>query len=93
MPENRSRSSGFCVAMPTGHVSRWQTRIITQPDTTSGAVAKPYSSAPSSAAMIDVAAGLHLAVDLHHDAVAQPVEQQRLLGLGEPELPRRARRA
>ena len=38
----------------------------------------------------DVAAGLELAVDLHDDAVAQPVEQQRLLGLGEAELPRRA---
>ena len=49
---NRLRSSGFCVATPTGQVSRWQTRIITQPETTSGAVAKPYSSAPSSAAMI-----------------------------------------
>ena len=47
----RARSSGFCVATPTGHVSRWQTRIITQPLTTSGAVAKPNSSAPSSAAM------------------------------------------
>ncbi len=39
----------------------------------------------------DVAAGLQLAVGLHDDPVAQPVEQQRLLGLGEPELPRRAR--
>ena len=35
--------------MPTGHVSRWQTRIMMQPDTTKGAVANPYSSAPSSA--------------------------------------------
>ena len=34
-----------------------------------------------------VAAGLQLAVDLHHDAVAQPVEQQRLLGLGQAQLP------
>ncbi len=50
LPENFLRSSGFCVATPTGHVSRWQTRIMMQPDTTSGAVAKPYSSAPSSAA-------------------------------------------
>ena len=50
LPVNRSRSTGFCVATPTGQVSRWQTRIITQPDTISGAVAKPYSSAPSSAA-------------------------------------------
>ncbi len=38
----------------------------------------------------DVAAGLELAVRLDHDPVAQPVEQQRLLGLGEAELPRRA---
>ena len=45
----RSRSSGFWVAIPTGQVSRWQTRIMMQPDTTSGAVAKPYSSAPSRA--------------------------------------------
>ena len=50
-PLKRFRSSGFCVAMPTGQVSRWQTRIITQPTTTSGAVAKPNSSAPSSAAI------------------------------------------
>ena len=88
LPVNRSRSSGFCVATPTGQVSRWQTRIMMQPDTTSGAVAKPNSSAPSSAAMIDVAAGLQLAVGLHDDAVAQAVEQQRLLGLGQAELPR-----
>ena len=51
-PVKRSRSSGFWVAIPTGQVSRWHTRIITQPETTSGAEAKPYSSAPSSAAMI-----------------------------------------
>ena len=38
----------------------------------------------------DVAAGLHLAVDLHDDAVAHAVEHERLLGLGEAELPRRA---
>ena len=38
----------------------------------------------------DVAPGLQLAVGLHDDAVAQPVEQQRLLGLGEAELPRSA---
>ena len=45
------RSSGFCVATPTGQVSRWQTRIMMQPSVTSGAVAKPNSSAPSSAAI------------------------------------------
>ena len=38
----------------------------------------------------DVAAGLQLAVDLHDDAVAQVVQQQHLLRLGEAELPRHA---
>ena len=38
----------------------------------------------------DVASGLQLAVGLHDDAVAQAVEQQRLLRLGQAELPRRA---
>ena len=50
LPVNRWRSTGFWVATPTGQVSRWQTRIMMQPLTTSGAVAKPNSSAPSSAA-------------------------------------------
>ena len=35
----------------------------------------------------DVAAGLELAVHLHDDAVAEAVEEQDLLRLGEPELP------
>ncbi len=39
----------------------------------------------------DVAAGLHLAVGLDGDAAAQAVQHQRLLRLGEPQLPRRAR--
>ena len=51
LPVKRLRSSGFWVATPTGQVSRWQTRIMMQPETTSGAVAKPNSSAPSNAAM------------------------------------------
>ena len=38
-----------------------------------------------------VAAGLELAVGLHDDPVAQAVEQQGLLGLGEAELPGAAR--
>ena len=36
--------------MPTGHVFRWQARIMMQPAAISGAVEKPTSSAPSSAA-------------------------------------------
>ena len=51
LPAKRSRRTGSCVAIPTGHVFRWQARIITQPDAISGAVAKPISSAPSNAAM------------------------------------------
>ncbi len=39
------------VATPTGQVSKLQTLIITHPIVTSGAVAKPNSSAPSNAAM------------------------------------------
>jgi hypothetical protein len=76
--------------MPTGHVSRWQTRIMMQPETTSGAVAKPNSSAPSSAPMITSRPGLELPVDLDHDPVPQPVGQQGLLGLGQADLPRDA---
>ena len=49
-PAKRFRSSGSCVAIPTGQVLRWQARIITQPVAISGAVAKPISSAPRSAA-------------------------------------------
>ena len=51
LPRKRFLSSGFCVATPTGQVSRLQTRIITHPMVISGAVAKPNSSAPSSAAI------------------------------------------
>ena len=51
LPVNFSRSRGSCVATPAGQVFRWQTRIMMQPIATSGAVAKPNSSAPSNAAM------------------------------------------
>jgi hypothetical protein len=45
------RNSGSCVATPTGQVFKWQTRIMMQPNVTKGAVAKPNSSAPNSAAI------------------------------------------
>ena len=38
----------------------------------------------------DVARGAHAAVALHGDAVTQTVEHQRLLGVGQADLPRRA---
>src|SRR5208282_1253395 len=65
LPVKRARSTGSCVAMPTGQVFRWHLRIMMQPDAISGAVAKPNSSAPT-------------------------VQQQRLLGLREADLPGRA---
>ena len=89
-PVNRSRSTGFCVATPTGQVSRWQTRIITQPDDDQRRGREAELLRAEQRGHDDVAAGLELAVGLDHDPVAQPVEQQRLLGLGEAELPRRA---
>ena len=48
-PVKRARSTGSCVATPTGQVLRWHLRIMMQPAAISGAVAKPNSSAPSSA--------------------------------------------
>jgi hypothetical protein len=57
LPVKRLRSTGSCVATPTGQVLRWHLRIMMQPIAISGAVAKPNSSAPSSAPMTDVAAG------------------------------------
>ena len=50
-PAKFRRSSGSCVATPTGQVLRLHWRIMTQPRQTSTVVAKPNSSAPSSAAI------------------------------------------
>ena len=49
LPTKRARSTGSCVATPTGQVLRWHLRIMMQPAAISGAVEKPNSSAPSSA--------------------------------------------
>src|SRR6266704_947107 len=48
-PVKRLRSTGSCVATPTGQVLRWHLRIMMQPAAIKGAVAKPNSSAPNSA--------------------------------------------
>ena len=90
LPVKRLRSSGFCVATPTGQVSRWQTRIITQPRHHQRRGGEAELLGAEQRGDHDVAAGLQLAVALHDDAVAQAVEQQRLLRLGDAELPRRA---
>ena len=59
--------------MPTGQVFD-DTRIMTQPMTTSGAVAKPNSSAPRRR-QSPHRGRFHLAVDLNDDAIAEPIEQ------------------
>src|SRR5574339_88761 len=73
-PVKRLRSTGSWVATPTGQVLRWHLRIMMQPAAISGAVEKPNSSAPSSAPI----------------TTSRPVGDQRLVGLGEPDLPRAA---
>ncbi len=77
------------VATPTGQVLRWHLRIMMQPAAINGAVAKPNSSAPA-ARRSRRHAGAEAAVDLDHDAAAQPLADQRLMGLGKADLPRRA---
>src|SRR5215475_3132102 len=49
LPMKRLRSTGSCVATPTGQVLRWHLRIMMQPAAISGAVEKPNPSAPKSA--------------------------------------------
>ncbi len=87
LPVKRLRSSGFCVATPTGQVSRWQTRIMMQPGDHQGCCGEAELLGAQQRGDDHVAAGLQLAVDLHDDAFAQAVEHQRLLGLGQAELP------
>ena len=91
LPANRSRSTGSCVAIPTGHVFRWQTRIMMQPI----AIKRRGRGADLLGAEQrrdhDVAPRAHPAVGLQHDPRAQPVAHERLLRLGQPELPRHAR--
>ena len=90
LPVKRARSSGFCVATPTGQVSRWQTRIRMQPRHHERRGREAVLLGAEQRGDDDVAAGLHLAVDLHDDAVAHAVEHEGLLGLGEADLPRRS---
>ena len=89
LPLKHWRSALFCVATPTGHVSCWQSRCIRQPSEMTTQVAKPYSSAPSSAGDGHIAAGHQLAVGLERArGERRPLLQQRLLRLGQAQLPR-----
>ena len=84
---NLARRAGSWVAMPTGQVLRWHLRIMMQPMATSGAVEKPNSSAPSSAAMATSRPVWSLPSVWTTDAAAQIVHDQHLLGFGEAEFP------
>ena len=93
LPEKRARSSGFWVAMPTGQVSRWQTRIRTQPRHHERSGGEAELLGPEQGRDDDVAAGLDLAVDLHDDPVAQPVEHAGSAGSRRGRAPTGRRRA
>ena len=84
----RRRSS--CVATPVAQLFRWQMRRYLQPSATIGAVPKPKLSAPRMRRLDHVEAGLQAAVGLHAHLAAQVVGAQRLLRLGQAQLPRRA---
>ena len=92
VPLKRLRSSGSCVAMP----DRARVQVAGAHHDAAGRDQRRRREAHLVGAEHrrdhDVAAGLQLAVGLHDDARAQVVEQQRLLGLGQADLPRDAGR-
>ena len=90
-PAKRLRNTGSCVATPTGQVLRWHLRIMMQPAAISGAVAKPNSSAPSSAPTTTSRPVRRPPSTCTRDARPQAVQHQRLMGFGQADLPRRAR--
>ncbi len=89
-PTKRLRSTGSCVATPTGQVLRWHLRIITQPAAISGAVAKPNSSAPSSAPTMTSRPVRRPPSTCTAMRARRPIQHQRLMRLGEADLPRAA---
>ena len=76
--------------MPTGQVLRWHLRIMMQPAAISGAVAKPNSSAPSSAPTTTSRPVRKPPSTCTAMRPRRPLQHQRLLGLGEADLPGRA---
>ena len=84
------RSTGSCVATPTGQVLRWHLRIMMQPAAINGAVAKPNSSAPSSAPTTTSRPVLRPPSTCTAMRPRRPFQHQGLLRLGEADLPGRA---
>ena len=89
-PVKRLRSTGSWVATPTGQVLRWHLRIMMQPAAIKRRGGEAEFVGAKERADHHVAAGADAAVHLHGNPSAQPVGDQRLMGLGEPDLPRRA---
>ena len=86
-PWNFLRSTGSCVAMPTGQVFRWHLRIMMQPMEISGSGGESKLLGAQQRGDHHIAAGLQLAVGLHPDAAAQVVHHQHLLRLRQSQLP------
>ena len=91
-PVNFSRSFGSWVHTPTGQVLDWHWRTMMQPMATSAAVPTPYSSAPIIAAITTSRPGAHAAIGAQRHALAQIVEREHLMRLGQAHLPRQALR-
>ncbi len=90
LPVKRARSTGSCVATPTGQVLRWHLRIMTQPAAISGAVAMPNSSAPSRA---PITTSRPVRMPPSTCTAMRPrslLRDQRLVGFGKADLPGRA---
>ena len=92
-PVKRLRSTGSCVATPTGQVLRWHLRIMMQPAAIKRRGGEAEFVGAEQRADHHVAPGAEAAVDLHHDAAAQPLAHQRLVGFGKADFPRASRRA
>ena len=68
LPRKPRRRRQFCVAMPAGQVSCWQSRCMRQPMEMSGMVAKPNVLGTQQAGDGDVGAVHELAIGLEHHA-------------------------
>ena len=89
-PSNFFRSSSSWVQTPTGQVLLWHCRTMMQPIATRLAVPMPNSSAPSMAAITTSRPVFMPAIRAQLHPVAQPVQHQHLVRLGQPHFPGQA---
>ena len=91
VPSNFSRSASSCVQTPTGQVLEWHWRTMMQPMATRRGGADAELLGAQHGGDHDVAPGLDAAIGAQLHAVAQAVERQHLVRLGQPHLPRQCR--